>query len=180
MSAFEQELQMFSMSAYVELFDIDTTVIGGGTVYRFTPQSYSAANITWKGNTYTAFPIDVTGFEWSGTSNAPPTPTLTVSNVNKFLLAAVLSLGDLVGAKVTRWRTFQKFLDGQATPDPNAHFTPDIYLIDQKTTHNKEIIQWSLISPMDRQGLMLPKRQILKDEVSSSDIYFPGVAGTRF
>lgn len=175
---FDQEIQSFTTSGYVELFDLDTTVIGGSTIYRYVPQNFSTTAITWQTNTYTPFPIEATGYEWNGTTTAPPKPTLTISNAHKFLLAAVLSLGDLVGAKVTRWRTFSRFLDGQSDADPSAHFIPDVFLIDQKQTHNKQIIQFTLISPMDRQGLLLPKRQILKDQVSNSDVYFPGVAST--
>ena len=180
MTTFNQELQSFNQSGYVELFDLDTTNIGGGTVYRYTPHTYTTSNITWRGNLYTAFPIEATGFEWSGTSAAPPKPSLTISQGTTMLFSAVLSLGDLVGAKVTRWRTFSRFLDGQLDADPDAHFVPDVFLIEQKVTHNKLIIQWTLVSPMDRQGLLLPKRQILKDEVSSSDVYFPGVSAFRY
>lgn len=134
--------------------------------------------IKWQGTIYTPFPIETTGFINNGTTAAPAKPTLSVSNANQFLLASVLSLGDLVGAKLTRWRTFSRFLDGQSDADPNAHFIPDVFLIDQKTSHTKNAIQWSLVSPMDRQGMLLPKRQILKDQTTSSDVYFPGVART--
>lgn len=176
---FNQELQNFAQSGYVELFDIDTTVIGGASVYHFVHDNYTSTEILWRGNYYSPFPLEATGFEWSGNTSAPPKPTFVVSNVNQFLLAAVLSLGDLVGAKVTRWRTFQRFLDGQSDADPNGHLPTDVYLIDQKVTHNKSTIQFSLISPMDRQGLMLPRRQILKDPTANG-VFFPGVARTRF
>lgn len=179
MSNLTKEIQKFSTSGYIELYDLDTTPIGGEQVYRYTPQNFSSINVTWKGNLYTPFPIEATGFEWDATTKSPPKPTLTVSNVNKFLLAAVISLGDLVGSKLTRWRTFVKFLDGQPEADSNAHFIPDVFIIDQKTSHSKIQVQWSLISPMDRTGLALPRRQILKDETSYG-VAFPGVARTRF
>jgi lambda family phage minor tail protein L len=178
MSNLTQEIQKFETAGYIELFDINTTVIGGTQIYRYTPMNFSTTNVSWKNQLYIPFPIEATGFEWNGTTNSPPKPTLTVSNVNQFLMAAVISLGDLVGAKVTRWRTFTKFLDGQPTADSNAHFIPDVFLVDQKTTHSKIQIQWSLISPLDRTGLSLPRRQILKDETSYG-VAFPGVARTR-
>jgi lambda family phage minor tail protein L len=178
MTTFIQETQACVTSGYIELFEIDTTNIGGADVYRFTPESYSASVVLWQGNVYSPFPIQVEGFEWNGSTSAPPKPTLTISNVNKFMLAAVIDLGDLVGAKVTRWRTFKRFLDGQVDADSSAHFPPDRLLIEQKAMHDKTMFQWSLISPMDREGLMLPRRQILKDETSIG-VYFPGVSRTR-
>lgn len=167
-----QEAQLPAPSPYVELFDLDTTNIGGGNIFHFTQYLNSASLIIWQTNAYAPVPIQVQGFEWNATTASPPTPTMTISNVQKVILPYIISLGDLVGAKVTRWRTFAKFLDQGTNPDP-TQFWKDTYLIQQKTTHDKNNIQYALCSPMDRPGLMLPLRQILKDQG------FPGVARSQ-
>lgn len=174
----QQEINNLTAENYVELFEVDTTVIGGSDIFRFIPDAYSSTNVTWRGDVYTQFPVQITGFQWDGSGAAPPQPTLTVSNVNKFMLAAVISLGDITGARVKRWRTFQKFLDGQPDANPNAYITEDTYYVYQKTIHNKAIIEFKLNAAIDKPGLKLPRRQILKDE-TEGNLYAPGVSNVR-
>ncbi len=178
-NTFNENISSLTPGCYVELFEIDTTDIGGGDIFRFVPGGFDVAEVEWQGNTYTRFPVVVEGFEWNATSQAPPQPELTLSNVNKFVLAAVINLGDLVGAKVTRWRTYQQYLDGQEQADANAHFPPDIFFVQQKTSHNKEQMTWTLSSALDIPGVRLPKRQILRDQ-TTGNLYAPGVSKVRF
>ena len=179
-NTFDENISSLTPGCYIELFEIDTSTIpGGGQVFRFIPGGYDVANVFWQGNEYTRFPIVVDGFEWNATSQAPPQPELTLSNVNKFVLSAVITLGDLVGAKVTRWRTYEQYLDGQEQADQNAHFPPDIYFVQQKTSHTKDNIAWVLSSALDLPGIRLPKRQILRDE-TTGNVYAPGVSQVRF
>lgn len=159
-------------SAFVELYTLDTTPLGGA-VYRFTnyPDT-NGAGLVYGGVTYSLLPI--AGTEWDFTSSgAPPKPKLQVSNVNKTLLSAVISLGDLVGAEVTRIRTFAKYLDNGSSPDSNKYIGPERYVVEQKIQHNNQSITWQLSSPLDRFGMLLPRRQVLKDKG------FPGVSRTR-
>jgi len=178
-NTFDENISSLTPGCYIELFEIDTTIIGGGDVFRFIPGGYDVAEVQWQGEEYTRFPIVIEGFEWNATSQAPTQPTLKLSNVNKFVLAAIITLGDIVGAKVTRWRTYAQYLDDGEQADANAHFPPDIYLVQQKTAHNKEIIEWTLSSALDLPGVMLPKRQVLRDE-TTGNVYAPGVSKVRF
>lgn len=178
-SDFDENKSSLTPGAYVELFEIDTTVIGGSDIFRFITHGYAVSDVEWQGQTFTRFPIEIDGFEWNATAQAPPQPTLRLSNVNKFVLAAVIGGGDLVGAKVTRWRTYAQFLDNGDTPDPNAHFPPDIFFIQQKTIGSKLMFEWSLSSALDLPGVRLPKRQILRDE-TVGNAYAPGVSQVRF
>lgn len=168
---------------YVELFEIDCTGIGGVDIFRFIPHRFESPDleVEWKGQTFIQFPVTAEGFEQQATGTAPPQPTLRISNVNKFVLAAVLELGDIVGAKVTRWRTYARFLDNGETPDPSAHYAPDIYYIQQKTGHTREGFEFTLSSALDLPGIKLPRRQILKDQSSDDrNLYAPGAANVRF
>ena len=78
-------------------------------------------------------------------------------------MTSVLSLGDLVNAKLWRYRTFTKYLDGQEAADSTAYFAPMMYFVEQMTSLEREVIEWQLCSPLDREGLMLPREQVLRD-----------------
>lgn len=167
----ETELQKLSLdSPIVELFTIDCTPIGG-SVYRFTPQFQDGGSVLFGGVSYTSLPITSEGWEVTATGTQPR-PTLTISNVNSTLLSAVVTLGDIVGAKVTRVRTLRKYLDDGSNPDSNAFLLPDVYEIEQKIAHNKTLISWQLSSVIDRFGTRIPRQQITKDK-------FPGVGRGR-
>ena len=166
----------------IELFELDTRYCDAtnGLVYYFTPMTdYIGPHtgqpedyVKYGGVVYTPFPIQSKGWEYTF-DGAPPKPKLVVSNVTKFLQAAVNQLGDLVGAKVTRTRTFMNFLDGEADADSGQHFPRDIFYIDQKMAHNKSVIEWALISSVERGGVQLPLRQILQENG------FPGAGRGR-
>lgn len=168
----DKEAQKPATYPLVELFQLDTTTMGipGGQVYYFTPMTsfispengWTEDYVKFGGITYQPFPIQTSGWEYSF-DGAPPQPKLLVSNVNKLLQATVNSMGDLIGAKLTRIRTFMNFLDGQPNADAGQHFPKDIFYINQKTSHTKTIIEWSLISSVERSGVQLPLRQILPE-----------------
>jgi phage-related protein len=104
------DLKQPALPNYIELFDLDLTPIGGA-VLRFTPNTVAGANaIIFGGNTYTPMPISGSGWETS-IDGAAPQPTLKVSNVTKYVQGYLSTYKDLVGAKITRTQTFDKYLD---------------------------------------------------------------------
>jgi len=164
-------------SAFVELFSVDATAFGGSLFFFCNELSSSGGNVSFGGVVYQAVPVQLAGWDMTSTG-ASAKPTLSVSNIGKILLAAVISQGDLVGAKVERKRTFAKFLDGGATPNSTAFIGPDKMVIEQKTFHDRSMIQFQLSSVMDRMGLKIPRRQVLKDP-SHLGCAFPGVSRSR-
>jgi phage-related protein len=109
-TAMATELQnLHQTDAWVELYTLDCTAIGGA-VYRFTPHFSDSGVVYFGGDGYMSLPITSDGWEVSATGTQPR-PTLSVSNVAKTLLNAINTLGDIVGAKVTRIRTKVRFLD---------------------------------------------------------------------
>ena len=73
--------------------------------------------ITWQGNVYFPIPIEAQGFDISSRGTLP-TPILRLTAQNeegigalKILRRTIDKYGDIVGAKVTRIRTFAKYLD---------------------------------------------------------------------
>lgn len=162
----EADVQSSAPGVRVELFDVDLTPLGGdvlrfvgGTLPGANPGEYQA--VRWRGNTYMPAPFEATGFEVNGRS-ALPTPSLRIGS-SRQLTALLRQFGDCVGMKVTRWRTFSKYLDGQAQADPNAHFPPDVFLVSRKVSQNKVYTEWELAAEMDQQGKKLPARMILRD-----------------
>lgn len=151
---------------YIELYDLDCTNIGGA-FYRFTANTFADATsnsvVYWQGNQYTAIPLETRGWEAPSGSSAPARPTMRVSNVKQVMLPAVIALGDIVGAKVTRWRTFTKYLDGQPSADPTCYFAPVTYYVQQMRELTQEYIEWQLASYLDREGIKLPREQVLRD-----------------
>ena len=132
-------------------------------------------------------------------------PRLRISNILGTFTTLLLTLPQgLEGAKVTRIRTLQRYIDntnftgGQillengsnlllengnaidmesginpfGTPDPTATFDEQIFIIDRKSTENRDIVEFELAATYDIQGVRLPKRQVLPAD-------FPGI-GTFF
>jgi len=166
-----------SLNALVTLFTLDATEIGGATYY-FTAMSDNAGGspfgpqkIVWKTHTYEPMPITLSGAKSVG-SGALPKPTLTISNIDGTIFAAVLSLGDLVGAELIVEKTFEQFLDNGLDPNTSAVLPTEIYVVEQKTVHNREIISWTLASYLDRNNVLIPRRQVLRDA-------FPGISTIR-
>ena len=165
--------------AFIDFYTLDATAIGG-TITRFTPGvNEKGTFLVWQGFVYTPLPIESSEFDTRG-DGAQAKPKLVLSNVNKVLLASVISLGDLIGAKLTRQRTFSHYIDAvnftsgtNPTADPNAYFPADVYYVEQKVGHDNQNISWSLTSPLERFSIKLPRRQITRQ----GDLRYGGFPG---
>lgn len=163
------DIQKLNLGAVVEMYALDLTPMGG-SLLRFHPGvNFNNSNLVWQGNTYTRYPVQAEGFEFSSKGQLPR-PTLRVSNVGSALTAYIALYGDLVGAPLTRKRTFVKYLDAvnfvgsvNATADPTAYFPDDVYYIDRKANENKNFIEFELASVLDLAGVKLPRRQIIQN-----------------
>lgn len=182
----------------VELFKIDLLPIGINTQFYLTNSSYTptigigggeseegglevissgeTGTISFGGQLYSPFPIMCTNLSRS-IANAPGRITLKVSKVNTLLAGVVQQYGDIVGAEFKRIRTFSNFLDGKVNADSSQHFPIEVYTIIQKSIWSPESIEFICATKLDRPGLNIPRRQILRDNVRGS-LYCPGVART--
>ncbi|UJD93775.1 phage minor tail protein L [Lelliottia amnigena] len=165
----------------VRLFEVDGTAFGTGDVLRFhsyglahTEEEIAAAggdesklpakSIWWQGIEFKAWPCQITGIEAS-TSGRSAQPKLSVANLDGSITALCLAYDDMLQAKVTIHDTLGKYLDprnftgGNATSDPSQEKLK-VYYIDSKSTETNEVIEFTLSSPMDLQGLMIPTRQL--------------------
>jgi lambda family phage minor tail protein L len=179
-SAVSEELQKINPSAIIELFELELVsglhYAAGSppaiTTYRFHAGTNElSADIVWAGNTYSRFPVQADGFEYSG-SGQLPRPKLTAANLNGLLTLALLEVNDftpgndLINARVSRIRTLKKYLDASnftggtnANADPYAEFPREVYYISRKTLESRDVIEWELASVFDLQGVRAPKRQ---------------------
>ena len=186
-SSVYEELAALAPNAIIELFQLQLVAAlhGSSDTYYFHAGVNAAVtgNITWNGQSYIRLPIQAEGFEY-GTTGTLPRPTLSVANLGGEISALLLEVNaftvgnDLGGALVRRVRTLRKFLDGEATADPNAKLPDEVWYIDRKATENRDVIQWELASKFDLAGVMLPKRQIIANicqwEYRSSECSYTG------
>ncbi len=153
--------QRLEQDAVVQMFELDARKFGDG-ILRFSPTSVDGGPVVFNSYVYQPLPIKAEGFAWSG-SGALPRPTLTLAAKDLVFLSLVINSDDLVGCPVKRIRTYRKYLDDGATPNPEAVFPPDSYVIEKKKLQKRMYLQFELSTLMDQQGRMIPNRQILRD-----------------
>lgn len=166
----QTDIQKLDAGSIVELYQIDTTPIGDTTIFYFhNGVNELGMNVVFDGNHYTRFPIYAEGFELTGQGTIPR-PTIKVANITGIMGALVKELSDLVNCKVTRIRTFVKYLDAVNFPlgvnpeaDPNQIIDREVWAIDRKSSENKIFIEFELSAAWDVQGVLLPRRQIIQN-----------------
>lgn len=158
------DVQRLDPGAVVELFELDATAIGGDLL-RFHGYT-QLGGITWQGHVYDAWPIEAEGFERTA-QGTQPAPRLRVGNVAGSITALCLALDDLVGAQLVRHVTLGQYLDavnypgGNPTADATQELPPERWYVEVKTAETSEAVEFELASPMDLDGLQLPRRQIV-------------------
>jgi lambda family phage minor tail protein L len=152
--------------------------------------------IFWQGKTYFPAPIQAEGFDISSRGTLP-TPILRITAQKEeeiealsILRRAVHKYGDIVGSKVTRIRTFAKYLDAknfsdiseadstqgvypspfpdEYEPDPYAEFPRDVFYVERKSSENKVNLEYELSALMDVEGIKLPRRVVLSQKCGFS------------
>lgn len=162
------DVQELAADALIELYEVDATTLGGALSRFHAGTNQLKTNVIWQRNTYVAMPVEVAGFELTGKGKLPR-PTMRMQNVDGLIGALVDTYHDLIGAKVTRKRTFKKYLDAvnftsgaNSTADPTAAFQDDVFFIHRKSSHTKFTIEFELTSSFDVQGVLLPRRQMMQ------------------
>jgi lambda family phage minor tail protein L len=115
-----------------------------------------AKSITWQGEEYGAWPMQIDGIEANGDGTAIR-PTLSVGNVNGRITALCLAFEDLLEFKLTMRHTLGRYLDavnfegGNIDADPTQE-SIEVWYLDQKTNEDGENVSWELASPGDVGG----------------------------
>lgn len=172
---FSEDVHRSSLGEEIELFMVDPRAIdASASVMYFCSSLKSTGAVKWKNAAgtgwvdYTPIPIEAEGFQATAQGTLPR-PRLRISNIPSLgslvgpLFSTLQQYQDLLGAKVTRYRTLVKYLYGGAAADYHAHWPADTYVICQKTAQNPLYIEWELAPYFDAHGIKLPKRLILRD-----------------
>ncbi len=112
---------------------------------------------------YTPLPMQMRGVEVTG-DGAPARPTLTVANVltNFRTELGDVKADDIVGARLTRRRTLEKYLNtGAYQSHPPTEFPRETYVIDRIKDENSLSITYELASPFDLSNIQLPRRIVV-------------------
>jgi len=156
------DLQPLSHSGIISLYSIDFNPIGIASICRFCNEAEAdGTNVSFGGIAYQSIPIMATGFEINSTGQLP-TPTLEISNIMGTISLLVETYDDLIGCKLIRRRTLQKYLDGQPGADSSIYFPDDEWYVQQKTKEDDLSVVFQLAASIDLEGLRLPKRKILR------------------
>jgi lambda family phage minor tail protein L len=155
--------QSLSPGARVELFELDLTKFGAGTLYFSTSPMPDGSNPFLGGQEYVvpAAPIMAEGFEKSG-QGAPARPKLKIANGGNAASALLAQYNDLTGAVLRRIRTFDCFLDSGDSPDPDQILSPDVYIVSRKSGQNRVFVEFELRAGVDLDGVRIPKRQLVR------------------
>lgn len=178
--AINADLQKLEPGNRIRLFTVDGSKFNAD-ILRFhshtiphTPDEIAAAggdesklpakSIWWQGNEYGAWPTQIEGIEAS-TDGTSAQPKLTVANLNGSITAMCLAYDDMLQAVVTIHDTLAQYLDARNFPSGNPTADPtqekiQVFYIDSKSQETNQAVEFTLSSPMDLQGLMIPTRQL--------------------
>tara|TARA_Y100000356_G_scaffold2020_1_gene1483 strand:- start:114 stop:746 length:633 start_codon:yes stop_codon:yes gene_type:complete len=120
------ELQKSNPSNIIELFQLELipAIHGSNTKYYWHNgvSENENSNIVFDSIQYIKMPIDASGFEFK--SKQLPRPRLQISNILGTFTTLILTLPQgLEGAKVTRLRTLERYID-------NVNFDPGHFLLE--------------------------------------------------
>lgn len=161
----KEDVQKLDPGPILEFWELNASAIGGGVV-RF--QGMQDGKVWWQGQDYDAWQIQGEGF--SRTTDQQPTPKLCVGNLDGSISLLCLTYDDLVGATITRRRTFARYLDavnfpeGNPSADPAEEFLPEVWFIERKSGETREAVEFELSSALDFLGVKLPRRQIIANQ----------------
>lgn len=123
-------------------------------------------SVAWQGNPYTPWPIKAQEFA-TPSQGSPARPQLQVGNFGGTVSALCRQYEDLLGIKLKRRRTLVKYLDaanfagGNPTANPAEEYPVETWIITRKANETPAAIEFELGSPLDLQGVKLPRRQVV-------------------
>lgn len=152
------DLQSQSVSdALIELYELELS--STSTLYFHPGVDDGLDDIVYDGNTYIALPLILDGIE-ANSDGATNRPTLTVANVTNIFKAALSDEGfdfeELIGKKITRRQTLEKYLVNAAYEFPRK-----VYLLDRISSQNNVLVSFELSAPFDVSGIRLPNRVVV-------------------
>lgn len=177
-----REATRFDPTGRVRLVHVDAQdiepgdgAIGGGHHYfhynfiPHTPEEIEAAggdetklgpkSIFFGGQQYDFWPFEVSGLGMS--TGQPAEPSFNVADIGGVITRLSLNHEQLLGAKVEIIDTFAKFLDNGSEPDPEQKMVQTFYIDSQPGRNPGKTVTFTLVSPTDLEGMVVPRRQIM-------------------
>lgn len=113
---------------------------------------------------YSALPVQFSGIELHS-DGAQDRPTVSIANVTNFFntevnsaAGAIFKNEDFIGKKFIHRQTLEKHLGTGSATTPPIELPKRVYLIDRVAGENAVIVTFELASPMDLEGIVLPRR----------------------
>ena len=167
-----REIQKLNTDNFVELIEI---FVDDHTTLRFSassdtyiddsvnPPQEKHRNVKFDGKEFIPLPFEFTKVR-KRTTGSLPRPIINMSNIGNVIGVIADSL---LGHTLRRICTFEKFLDGKSTEsNPNAHFPIERYRINSIANRDYQIIAFELTSFLDREGLNMPARTVVRNSCS--------------
>lgn len=153
-------------SALIELYVLEYSTntfayFFGGLEEDLTSIQFRDENGTVR--TYEPIPIISEGYgaQSDGSSGRPE---ISIGNIGNTLSSAIggLDIEDLIGQRITKRTTLEKYLVGNAGDStPPLEFPKHTYIIDRVKDRTILSVTFELASPFDVAGINLPRRQII-------------------
>jgi lambda family phage minor tail protein L len=165
------EITLLEATAMLELFELDCSFLGGPHYYFYNGTNNKFQPVIFNGVEYTAFPLEVSGFEIDGKGSLPR-PRLRMANINGFVSSLMLQNNVIIGGKFIRRRVAARFIDAvnfpgnknpYGLPDPTAAFPDEIFYVNRKITENNVLVEFEMTTPLEIDNVKLPNRQILSN-----------------
>ncbi|QIG76094.1 minor tail protein L [Rhizobium phage RHph_I4] len=154
----QRSAQSLEPGTLIHLYIVDLSPIGTNARWYFCPNGEAY----FQGQHFLFADVEAEGFEWAGQGPLPQ-PTIRIGNATRLVSGLAKEFDDLIGATMTRIKTYTKHLDGQSEANSAAMFAPEIYTFEQKVSHTKFQVEWKLSAAMDQQGRELPGRTVVRD-----------------
>tara|TARA_B100001939_G_scaffold348179_1_gene373491 strand:+ start:12826 stop:14787 length:1962 start_codon:yes stop_codon:yes gene_type:complete len=154
----------------IDLFEVKLGDLDG--YFRFHGSKNLTRDVVFQGKTFLFIPCEISSvvYDSQGKHNRP---TLSVSNVNKYISEIIRDRGDLVGRRFDRKKIFTRDLDdvnfqGSSRKTlPSKTYTGYLihekYIINKKISENRDTVEFSLSNVFDVDGLTVPARKVYND-----------------
>ncbi len=173
-----KELAKLTPSTLIELFELDTTDIDGNRLpaaqqvirfHNFVSEGYYP--IFFGSVRYVPIPVQFKNNEIKGDGTALPRPRLNIGNADGMVSYYMSQADGMVGAKLTRKRTFARFLSGETwglsasvnpigSPDSQAVLSDDIFFVDKVIAENRQTVEFELASILELGKVKIPRRRM--------------------
>lgn len=163
MSALQGQLALANGMSIWEGFEL---LLPDQTIRFHSGTNQLLGSAVWQGNVYTPWPIKAVEFA-TPSQGSPARPKLQVGNFGATISALCRQYEDLLGVKLKRRRTLVKYLDavnfadGNPTASPTEEYPVETWIITRKVNETPAAIEFELGSPLDLQGVKLPRRQVI-------------------